>query len=445
VLLLRLAGRSILLWFGAAFLCFGLFFTAMGIRDASRESAYEKTGRSVDAVVAGKSLKRASRSGSSSTRYEITYRFTADDGRAIEGVDAVDVEEWERLEPGRPFRVTYLPGSPTSSRAEGPGDKASSLIAVGIGGTFALVGGVIFLISARRVRRDWRLLREGQSARGIVTAVEPTNVSINRRRQWAIRYRYQDHLGRGYEGTRGPVSPAAVEAVAVGDAVEIRFDRAHPDQSVWVAPSAPATAPAAEPEAVETPARAPRPSVWKRLRNFATMLAILFVALVLGESVPALKALDRLVTRHESALLAITIGMAFIGFVLFMGGILSRIFGGAGRAMSHSDVEDLRSVRQAPGGGSVARASAYRFSGRSAGSSFHDQFSLKEAKAAWREGAWRTSPRWRANFVVMAGVLLFTVGLFGIFVVTGPAGIKLLFAAALLYAGVRIAVAFARA
>ncbi|MCI0634542.1 MAG: DUF3592 domain-containing protein, partial [Actinobacteria bacterium] len=367
-------------------------FVVTGIRDTSREREYQEEGQPVTAVVVSKSIRRATRDGNSSTRYEIAYRFTTEDGRTMEGVDAVDVEEWERLEPGRPFRITYLPGAPASSRAEGSDTMASSLIATGLGSTFALVGGVIFLVSARRVRREWRLLREGQSGQGTVTAIEPTNVSINRRRQWRIRYRYQDHLGRVHAGTSGPVSPTAVEAIAVGDPVDIRFDRAYPEESVWVRPSAAA----AEQDAVEAPVSRPRqPSLRRRLRNLAIMLAILFVALVVGESVPALKALDRFSARHESALLAMTIFVGFIGFALFMGGILYRIFGGAGQPMSHADVES-----------------------RSAGSSFGEGFSLKEAKAAWRQRAWRTSPRWRGNFIVMSGALLLTVGLFGIFVVT---------------------------
>jgi hypothetical protein len=87
----------------------------------------------------------------------------------------------------------------------------------------------------------------------------------------------------------------------------------------------------------------------------------------------------------------------------------------------------------------------YRFRGRSAGSSFSDRFSLREAKDAWRRRAWRTSPRWRSNFVVMLGVALFVIGLFGTFIVIGPNGVRLLCTAALVYAAFRTIVAVARA
>lgn len=436
--LFRLARRSLLLWFGAGFLCVGIILLATGLRDAARERRFQQAGVSVSAVVVSKSIVRASRQGSTTTKYEIAYRFVTEDRRAVEGVDVVDVEEWERLEPGRPFTVTYLPASPESSRAQGSGGMASALIMAALGSVFTLVGGTLFVVTGRRVLRGWRILRTGQAARGSVIAIRPTNVSVNRRRQWEIRYRYDDHLGRAHEGTSGSLPPREVEAFAVGDAIDVRFDRARPEHSIWGPPAAAPAGAAAS--------HRPLKSLWIWARNVATMLAIVFVALVVGEAMPAFKTLDHVIARHEGPLLALTITMTFIGFALFMGGILHRIFfGGGGTPMSHADVEDLsRSVRESPGP-AVARASAYRFRGRSAASSFNEQFTVKEAKAAWRGRAWRTSGRWRSNFVVMAGVLIFTVGLFGIFAVTGPAGIKLLVGAVITYAAVRTIGAFARA
>lgn len=114
--------------------------------------------------------------------------------------------------------------------------------------------------------------------------------------------------------------------------------------------------------------------------------------------------------------------------------------------MSHTDVEDIScSMLDSQRRQYLARASKYRFKGISAGSSFHDQFSIKEAKEAWKQRAWRTSLRWRGNFVIMGGVLLFATGLFSIFVVIGPNGIRLLCGAAILYALIRTFNAFARA
>lgn len=175
------------------------------------------------------------------------------------------------------------------------------------------------------------------------------------------------------------------------------------------------------------------------------MLALVFVVIILGEVLSQLTGLDQIIARHEDVLLPATFATAALGFMLFMGGILYRIFGGDGEPMSHADVEDLSRRSAFHARPSFARASAYRFQGKSAGSSFHDAFSIKEAKAAWNQRAWRDSLRWRGNFVIMAGVLLLTVGLFGVFIVIGTGGIKLLCAGAMTYAGVRTIIAFARA
>jgi hypothetical protein len=161
--------------------------------------------------------------------------------------------------------------------------------------------------------------------------------------------------------------------------------------------------------------------------------------------VPGLKALDQLAARHELLLSAITLGMTAAGFALFIGGILYRLFGGEDEPTSDAGAEDLSQSVNMDAQPAAARFSAYRFRGWSAGASAHDEFNLKEAKEAWRQGAWRASPRWRANFIVTAGALLFTVGLFGFFVVGAPAGIKLLYVAVILYAAVRLIVAFTRA
>jgi hypothetical protein len=168
-------------------------------------------------------------------------------------------------------------------------------------------------------------------------------------------------------------------------------------------------------------------------------------AMIIGEAVPALKDLESLLARHETVLLAVTIGMSAVGFALFMGTIVVRILGGATAAMTATEVEDLsRSVNMEarPAFGRVTR---YRFRGRSVGSSFSDAFTFREAKDAWRRRAWRTNPRWRSNFVVMLGVMLLVVGLFSTFIVIGPNGVKLLCAAALAYAAGRTVGGFIRA
>lgn len=432
---LRLSSRTFFLLFGAIFLLAGSTLLYEGINTAIHERAYDKEGEVVEAVVLRKSIQRASREGNPSTRYEVMYRFGTAEGPA-EGVAVVPVEEWEALEPGSPFRITYLPGTPGASRAAGSGGMTESLVMMAVGSLVALFGGVVSGWSALGMWREQRLLRRGLTAQGTVLAIEPSAVAVNRVRQWQVRYRYQDHLGRAHEGSSGALPPDEAHAVAVGDALTVRFDRARPEESVWDRARTPGTQAAPWPRLV---------ALAGRLGRFAGMLGVFLAAMVLGEAVPALKDVERLLARHEAGLLTLTIGMAALGFALFMGAVVVRVFSGATAPMAETEVEDLaRGVRMEarPVSGRVGR---YRFRGRSAGASFSDEFSFREAKEAWRRRAWRTSPRWRSNFVVMLGVMLLALGLFGTFIVIGPNGIKLLCAGALAYAAVRTAVGFARA
>jgi hypothetical protein len=184
-------------------------------------------------------------------------------------------------------------------------------------------------------------------------------------------------------------------------------------------------------------------SALKEYGKLAVMLAAAFAVIVLGEIVIPITGLDRFIARYEAALTAAAIGMMAAGFVLFMGGILYRIFSG-GEPMTHAEVEEQARRVAFEHRPAFARRSTYRLKGRSAGSSFYDQFSIKEAKEAWKQRAWRSSLRWRGNFIIMGGAVFLALGLFGIFVVIGTNGIKLLLGGAIVYAAVRTIVAFAR-
>jgi Protein of unknown function (DUF3592) len=432
---LNVSARTFSWLAGALFAFVGLGLLYGGVQDAAKERAYRKHGQAVEALVISKSIQRASRDGNPSTKYQISYRFNAADGQIAEGTEIVDVETWERLEPGSPFRVTYLPADPQTSRVADASGIGSAVAMIALGSVLALLGGGFLSWSAMRSWRERRLVRSGLAAQGTILAIEPSSLAVNRVRQWNVRYRYRDHLGQTREGSSGPLPPDEANAVKVGDSVDVRYDSERPEQSVWI--RAPGETAVDEGERGFSRGR--------RLRNIAGVIAVLFVALVIGESVPALKVLDRLAAEHEYWLTATTVGMTAVGFVLFMGGILYRIFGGGAEPITQTEVEDLSRNVNIDASPAAGRVSAYRFRGSSAGASFSDEFTLKQAKEAWRQGAWRTSPRWRANFVVTAGALLFVVGLFGFFVVDAPAGIKLLFLAAIVYAAVATTIKWRRA
>jgi len=230
----RVAKRSFLLWFGAAWLLVGSFFFLKGVYEILQERRYQAEAQIVQGTVLTKSIDRARREGNPRTKYTVTYHFLAVDGRKIENKAEVSVEEWEKLEEGNALQVTYLPDAPESSRIAGKKDPGSALASVVLGGTFALIGGIFFFRSLRRIRRGLRLRREGTAAEATIVEVAPGSTAINRVRQWQIHYRYQDHFGQIQEGQSEPLPPDEVSAWHAGDTGVVRFDQQRPKDSVWL-------------------------------------------------------------------------------------------------------------------------------------------------------------------------------------------------------------------
>jgi len=159
------------------------------------------------------------------------------------------------------------------------------------------------------------------------------------------------------------------------------------------------------------PAAAP-PSAADRLRSFGrllAMLAVVFVFVAIGAAVPALREMEAWFDLHRGPLMAAAGVIAGAGWALFMGAAIHGVLT-AGR-----------------------------------GGSFSDTMSFREVEAAYRARAWRASRRWRRFFVMAAGAALMTVGIFGLVTVFAPAGLKLLCAAAVLYAAVQVVRGFRRA
>jgi hypothetical protein len=228
----KLASRSLWLWAGALLLLVGIVFTTTGIQEVRQEQDYQAQGLTVQATVSDKSIERAKRGENSRTRYVITYRFTTAQGEEADGSAEVSVEEWERLEAGHSFPVTYLADVPQSSRASGKDDWITALVMTGLGGILALLGGGLTFGSLRTILRTLRLSREGLAAEGTILHVGPTNTTINRVPQWRIRYRYRDHFGRTQEGQSHLLSPEEASGWREGDTGTVRFDRQRPEVSM---------------------------------------------------------------------------------------------------------------------------------------------------------------------------------------------------------------------
>jgi hypothetical protein len=207
---------------------------------------------------------------------------------------------------------------------------------------------------------------------------------------------------------------------------------------------APGPAAPEAPSALSTGA-AGTPGGVRQALGWGASVAVALLAITLGELSPAMKALEDVMARHQPPLLAVAIGMAALGFVLFMGGLIHLMLTG-GQPMTHVEVEEMaRQSRDLSARPYVWRRSTYRIRGRTVGAQAEDAASFSEIKAAWRSGAWRRSRRWRRMFVILTGGLLMTFGIFGIPFVVGPAGIKLVVGAAMVYVLVQLVRGFWRA
>ena len=99
-----------------------------------------------------------------------------------------------------------------------------------MGGIATSLGGFVLY----GVRRIGHLIKEGILAEGAVFEVSPSWLSINRVRQWTIRFHYQDHTGKIREGQSGPLSPDEASTWQVGDKGSVRYDYGHPQNSLWI-------------------------------------------------------------------------------------------------------------------------------------------------------------------------------------------------------------------
>lgn len=183
---------------------------------------------------------------SSSTRYRVSYRFTTLGGDVIEGSDGVDVSTWEHLQERGPIAVHYLPGRPSSNRLAPGAGLAAPLIFLLVGLTITGAGGVLVVRALRHILEARRLLRLGRATAASVIGVDATNITVNGRQQFKVRYSYRDRQDRTHEGDSGYLGRQEAARWNPGDRVSIRYDPNRPDESVWIG----------EPEA------APRPTTF---------------------------------------------------------------------------------------------------------------------------------------------------------------------------------------
>jgi hypothetical protein len=230
---LALARGSFWLLFGAIWALVGTVFLVVVIAIAISQAGWQDAATATGIVLTKDIVPADS---DSSTRYSVTYRFTAPGGQIVEGRDDVSVDEWERLVERGPVQVQYQPARPATSRLTAGDDMALLLLF----GLFALVfGGIGWVLTIRGLRGVlWarRILATGVAADAKVIAVESTNVTVNRRPQARIRYSYRDAQGAAHEGQSGYLGWNEANDVGPGGAGRIRYDPARPTESVWLGP-----------------------------------------------------------------------------------------------------------------------------------------------------------------------------------------------------------------
>jgi hypothetical protein len=168
------------------------------------------------------------------------------------------------------------------------------------------------------------------------------------------------------------------------------------------------------------------------------------IVIAIGEMLPPLQALERWMASRRTPLVWCVGGICFVGWALFMSAVIYRILTGGGSLTREGIAHQIKSVQDGLRRPYAWRVSFYHIPKWAVGGGFHDEMSIRQFKDAWRLRLWRTDTRWRGVFAMAFGAALMTIGCFGLPVVLGTPGLKLLCGGLLLYAAVRTTGAFLR-
>lgn len=229
--LMWLAFRQFWFLFGGIWLLVGSIFAVVGGVMVWNEWRYRNEGADAEATVVDKYTRRGDKGG---TKYYITYEFTTPDGYNISDSEQVNKSTWEGVEEGSKIRVRYLPVTPEKSDIPDSSDVWMPAIFGGVGVVFGGIGAVLFFKGLNRARTIARLLRDGIRTEGTVVAVQESNMTINRVRQWEVRYTYQDHIGQMHEASSEYMPPQEAQKWKEGDKGGVRYDQNQPDVSYWL-------------------------------------------------------------------------------------------------------------------------------------------------------------------------------------------------------------------
>jgi hypothetical protein len=227
--------RSPMFWTGLFLVAFGAIFASIGWSMFRTEQQYQQEGQTANGVVLVKAIERATRTGSnrSRTEYTVAYRFAAPDGQSYEGKSSVAVATWERLREQDSVQIQYVASDPSTNRVSGESSTTPAYVFPAIGLVAALIGGVLLSRSLRSAGAKARILSQGTSANATVSSVEETNVKVNRRQMWVVRYQYRDHSGQTHDGESEYMAADKANAWKQGDSIRVKFDPQNPKMNVW--------------------------------------------------------------------------------------------------------------------------------------------------------------------------------------------------------------------
>jgi hypothetical protein len=436
--LLKSALRGVALPAGAILLVAGVVFsfgaaeTGLSYRDAIV----------LRGVVTGKEWIRADRERNPSTRFVARYRLVVPGGETMEAEDDLPRKLWEARGVGDEVPLRYL-ARERRTLPESGAELEGAIIMGALGAILFVAGLLLARGPVGRIIVLMRLIGRGSAGTATVTGVFETSTSTKQMIFWRLRYRYRDARGVEHEGESDLLAPDEAGAWQAGATGPILYDPARPAASAWLGRYAAQPDPAAPGFGARTWAGLMDLVRWTT--HIVLLLAAIFVAGVIGELTPPLKALEAWMTDQRLPLMYATGGAAVLGLFVMLGGIVSLIMK-RGEPLDHTGVENVsRSVRDGQMGQRIWRTSTYRIFGPAAGASGDDEFSFAELKRAFRGGAILSDGVWRMRLLVLLGAALMFFGIFGVAIVLTPLALKLLLAAVVLYAVVRTAWGLIRA
>jgi len=154
---------------------------------------------------------------------------------------------------------------------------------------------------------------------------------------------------------------------------------------------------------------------FRAIRGYFITVPLILIVIAVGEWLPFMRDLDAAIKASRQTYLNVMITLLVAGWGGFFAAIIyGAVTGMPSRRLGQPIPEDS--------------------TGQTAGGSFDVEVSFREIKQAWRQRRWRDNRVWRFTFFMMATVVVAIVGMFGLFFVLGPGGIRLIITTAFLYA-----------